>query len=133
MRHDAEQLQIEVAPAPNAVGRWDVDHEIGAYRRLMGDEALVRQQRLAEQAKECTCGRQAAADALAAREERRPKRLLGWEHKPGCNSYIKQSPKLSPRISMKEQEERYLAEHRADQLRDALARAREEGDLDAEA
>jgi len=129
MRCDVEQLQIEVAPAPRAIGRWDVDHEIAAYRKTMGDDALDRQKRLAEQAKECTCGEQAKADAEAIKDGKKSKKLLGWEHKPGCNSYARPNPKLVPRISAAEQQARYEEERRVDQLRDALARAREEGAL----
>jgi hypothetical protein len=123
---ELEQLRIEVAPAPNAVGRWTLEHELEAYAAAVGRDALTRQQELARAARECTCGRQETADKEARAEGRRPKRLLGWEHKPGCNSFTAQNPKLAPRISVKEQAARYEEERRVDQLRQALARSRAE-------
>lgn len=101
-----EQLKIPVPAAPEAIGRWDREHETAAYRAAMGESALARQQRLAELAKECTCGKQTEADAAAVKDDRRSKRLLGWEHKPGCNSYSRRNPKLA-RMSDDEQITRY--------------------------
>lgn len=125
---NGEQLSIDVTPSPNAVGRWTVDHEIESYRKLMGEDTAERQRALAKVAKDCTCGRQETADAKARNENLKPKRLLGWEHVPGCNSYSRRQPKLA-RISPEEQLDRYEHQQRVDQLRDALADARaEEGE-----
>lgn len=125
---NGEQLSIEVTPAPNAIGRWTVDHEIETYRRLMGDETVERQRQLARDSKDCTCGKQEEANVKALAEDMKPKKLLGWEHIPGCNSYSRRQPKLA-RISQEEQLERYEHQQKVDHLRDALADARaEEGD-----
>lgn len=118
------QTKIEVASAPNAVGRFEAKHEIEAYRDTMGDEATERQRELAVKARDCTCEAQAKADEAAKADGKKPRRLLGHQHRPGCNSYRKLS-QSSPRISLDEQAKRF----HANELEGALAKARKEGRL----
>ena len=129
MRPDLEQLQIEVAPAPNAIGRWNLEHELDAYGAALGGEALERQKRLAKEARECTCGKQEAADKKAEEVGERKRTLQGHQHLPGCNSYRREAPKLIRSISGAEQKARYEEQKRVDDLQQALARMRAEEEV----
>lgn len=101
-----EQLAIEVPHSPNAIARWDSEREMEAYGKTAGETALRRQRQLAAKVKECTCGRQSAADIVAKTEGRKTKKLYGHQHVPGCNSYARPS-KLTVAISDSEMKARY--------------------------
>jgi hypothetical protein len=79
-----DQLEIEVPPAPGAIGKWGPDQEFSAYRQAFGDEKALEQKRLADEAKTCKCGKQAQEDAKAREEDRRPMKLQGHKHAAGC-------------------------------------------------
>jgi hypothetical protein len=99
------QTQIDVPPAPGAIGRWSSDHELAAYAEQFGSAAAERQRKLAVAAGECSCGEQKKADRLAELSKQSARRIGGHMHKPGCPAF-RPIPKAQTRISGEEQERR---------------------------
>lgn len=83
-----DQLAIDVPPS-GGIARFTADDEIAAYRAQFGEEKTREQMEAAKRAKECTCGKQKAANEQRRLEGHKPKKIQGPQHVPGCPRFTK--------------------------------------------
>lgn len=85
-----DQMSIGVPDAPNAIARLSEEDQFRIYAEIMGEDAAERQRKLAEELNRCTCGAEQQEKHKARQEDRKVRRLRGYDHKPPC-------PKVRPR------------------------------------